>query len=319
MKSRPDQKTILLIENEALDRISRAKDLENCGYTIIRANSGEQATGWSGRPPAPIRFLRKPFAQKRMLAEAFFRVGVFWFVIRFLPFVVLKRLIGEPESPGTDPSGKTDTPDWNETNWEIPEASGKSKAPDWNATDLKVPDTVEPGASDPDETDQNVSDVVGPESVGPDSVGPESDPDSVGTDNITSDPVAAVARSVVAVSRRVPWESKCLVQAAATRMMLKKRGIANTMFLGVSKSGLKGLDPQTGTENSGPGEGLDLQTGTENSGTGGRPTASGKQNAESTDSLKRDMRPHAWLVVGGQVVLGGGNLDDYVTVSRFDS
>lgn len=283
-----------------------------------KSKPGHKA-GTSGNPPVLIRFLRKPFAQKRMLAEAFFWVGVFRFVIRFLPFGVLKRLIGDPdapgsESPGSNPSGKTDTPDWNETNWSIPDPSGKAGTSDRNATDLNVPDAVEPGVSDPEETDRNVPDVVGP---GREAL--ESDPDSAGTDTITSDPAADVARSVVAVSRRVPWESKCLVQAAAARMMLNKRGIANTMFLGVSKSGLKGLDPQTGIENPGPGEGLDPQTATENPGPGGRPSASGKQNAESTGSLKRDMRPHAWLVVAGQVVLGGGNLDDYVTVSRFDS
>lgn len=228
-----------------------------------KSKPGHKA-GTSGRPPVLIRFLRKPFAQKRMLAEAFFWVGVFRFVIRFLPFGVLKRLIGDPDAPETESSGKTDT-------------SGR------NATDLNVPDTVEPGVSDPDETDWNASDAVG-------------------SGREVPDPAALIARSVAAVSRRVPWESKCLVQASAARIMLNKRGISNMMFLGVSKSGLRGLDPQTGAENP------ELAA---------QKTTSGNLRTEPTESLRRDMRPHAWLVVGGQVVLGGGNLDDYVTVSRF--
>ena len=79
-----------------------------------------------------------------------------------------------------------------------------------------------------------------------------------------------IARSVVTVSRRVPWESKCLVQASAARMMLSRREIPSELYLGVPKSG-----------------------------------------------LQSDKPPHAWLVADGQVLLGGGNLDQYITVSRF--
>ena len=44
-----------------------------------------------------------------------------------------------------------------------------------------------------------------------------------------------VAWSVRAVSRRVPWESQCLVQAASARMMLSRRGMPSTLYLGVRR------------------------------------------------------------------------------------
>jgi hypothetical protein len=45
----------------------------------------------------------------------------------------------------------------------------------------------------------------------------------------------AVARAVAATSRRTPWESACLVQAIAAKLMLKRRGIPSTLHLGVAK------------------------------------------------------------------------------------
>src|SRR5262245_47101937 len=50
-----------------------------------------------------------------------------------------------------------------------------------------------------------------------------------------------ISRAIVATSRYTPWESKCLVQAIAAKMMLKCRGIDSTLYLGVAKEGEKGL------------------------------------------------------------------------------
>ncbi|MEX0778155.1 MAG: lasso peptide biosynthesis B2 protein [Balneolales bacterium] len=105
--------------------------------------------------------------------------------------------------------------------------------------------------------------------------------------------VQNVVKSVVLVSRRIPWRSECLVQASAAKIMLNKRGIPNVMCLGVSKSGVLGYskpDPELEVL------GAEIIIG---------------------EPGKREMRPHAWLIANGQVILGGGNLDDYVTVSQF--
>lgn len=40
-----------------------------------------------------------------------------------------------------------------------------------------------------------------------------------------------------AVSPHTPWQSKCLVQAIVAQHLLRKRGVATTLYLGVAKSG----------------------------------------------------------------------------------
>ncbi|MEX0685336.1 MAG: lasso peptide biosynthesis B2 protein [Balneolales bacterium] len=45
-----------------------------------------------------------------------------------------------------------------------------------------------------------------------------------------------VANSVESVSRRVPWKSTCLVQAAAGKIMLNRRRLPATLYLGVNKN-----------------------------------------------------------------------------------
>jgi Transglutaminase-like superfamily len=45
-----------------------------------------------------------------------------------------------------------------------------------------------------------------------------------------------VAQAVRRASRHVPWEAKCLVQALAGKKMLKSRGIASTLYLGLDKT-----------------------------------------------------------------------------------
>ena len=41
--------------------------------------------------------------------------------------------------------------------------------------------------------------------------------------------------AVSIMSKYTPWESKCLVQAMAARIMLKRRGIKSTVYLGVAR------------------------------------------------------------------------------------
>lgn len=47
--------------------------------------------------------------------------------------------------------------------------------------------------------------------------------------------VDAVVRSIKVMSRHLPFECKCLVQAAAAKMMLKLRRVEATVYLGVAK------------------------------------------------------------------------------------
>ncbi|MBF0225245.1 MAG: lasso peptide biosynthesis B2 protein [Desulfobacterales bacterium] len=44
-----------------------------------------------------------------------------------------------------------------------------------------------------------------------------------------------IAARIYTLSKYLPWECKCLVQAISGKMMLKKRKITNTMYLGVCK------------------------------------------------------------------------------------
>lgn len=159
------------------------------------------------------RLLRRPPAYKRLLAEAFVLAGLIRFVIRFMPFSLLIRLIGARENELT---GETDMNHFSDAK-RTPLAQAKPIIRD-------------------------------------------------------------ISNAVKSVSRRVPWQSKCLVQASVAKMMMNRRNISSRLYLGVSKSGLKG-------------------------------------NGEEDN---RKIRSHAWLVADKQVVLGGENLDDYVTVSQYN-
>ncbi len=46
-----------------------------------------------------------------------------------------------------------------------------------------------------------------------------------------------VRRAVEKVSRFTPWESKCLVQALSALIMLKRRKVLGTLYLGITKDG----------------------------------------------------------------------------------
>ncbi|MFX4263225.1 lasso peptide biosynthesis B2 protein [Pelotomaculum propionicicum] len=48
-----------------------------------------------------------------------------------------------------------------------------------------------------------------------------------------------VGLAVETVSRHSPWESKCLVQAIAGKILLRRRGIGSTLYLGVDRDDAK--------------------------------------------------------------------------------
>ena len=50
-----------------------------------------------------------------------------------------------------------------------------------------------------------------------------------------------ISWAVQTAGRYTPWESKCLAQGMAAKMMLKRREIPSTLYLGVLKEGHKGL------------------------------------------------------------------------------
>jgi hypothetical protein len=60
-------------------------------------------------------------------------------------------------------------------------------------------------------------------------------------DAIKLEAAKRVSRVVETVSLYTAWESKCLVQAIAVKIMLRQRGIANTLYLGVGKNEKKSL------------------------------------------------------------------------------
>jgi hypothetical protein len=66
-----------------------------------------------------------------------------------------------------------------------------------------------------------------------------SGPEGGGEEALSSLQAARAARigwAVEAVGRRTPWRSTCLVQAAAGKAMLRRRGIGSTLFIGVQQA-----------------------------------------------------------------------------------
>jgi hypothetical protein len=47
----------------------------------------------------------------------------------------------------------------------------------------------------------------------------------------------SVSRAILTMSRHLPWECKCLSQAISAKMMLGRRQISSTLYLGVAKEG----------------------------------------------------------------------------------
>jgi hypothetical protein len=61
---------------------------------------------------------------------------------------------------------------------------------------------------------------------------PPDDPPVAGT---PSDSIAQVASAVETMSFHTPWESACLAQAIAAKLMLRRRGFASMLYLGTRK------------------------------------------------------------------------------------
>lgn len=55
--------------------------------------------------------------------------------------------------------------------------------------------------------------------------------------------VYSIAKVIRRVSNRVPWEATCLVQAAAGKIMLNRRNLPGSLFLGVNKHDLRNMEP----------------------------------------------------------------------------
>ena len=51
-----------------------------------------------------------------------------------------------------------------------------------------------------------------------------------------------IAWAITAVSRHTLWESACLAQAIAGKMMLRRRGLQSTLYLGVARDEDEGLN-----------------------------------------------------------------------------
>jgi hypothetical protein len=49
-------------------------------------------------------------------------------------------------------------------------------------------------------------------------------------------PLPAISWAVQAAAARTPWESACLAQALTAMLMLSRRGVAATLYLGVAKN-----------------------------------------------------------------------------------
>jgi hypothetical protein len=69
----------------------------------------------------------------------------------------------------------------------------------------------------------------------PQSVSPPSSPAPA------SASVRRIAWAIAAAARRLPWESTCLTQALAGKWMLRKRGLAGTIYFGALVAGDKKL------------------------------------------------------------------------------
>lgn len=57
----------------------------------------------------------------------------------------------------------------------------------------------------------------------------------------TPDQLDRIGWAIQTASRHVPWRCRCLEQAIAGKMMLRRRGIANILWLGAAKDGERGI------------------------------------------------------------------------------
>lgn len=55
-------------------------------------------------------------------------------------------------------------------------------------------------------------------------------------DSVKREAARKIGRAIAKISRYTPWESKCLVQAITGKILMRKMGISNTLYLGVRKN-----------------------------------------------------------------------------------
>ncbi len=132
------------------------------------------------------RFLSKPTHEQRILIEALLLVALTRFLIVFMPFKVLGRLIGRPQKV----------------------TQGLAFSGDRMICRASV-FSYDESASQPGLTAQ----------------------------------ARTIAKAVLAVSRRVPWQATCLVQASAGKIMLNRRGLPGSVYLGVNKTKNGKMEP----------------------------------------------------------------------------
>ena len=48
-------------------------------------------------------------------------------------------------------------------------------------------------------------------------------------------PLKQISQAVNIMSRHLPWECKCLAQAIAAKMILKRKGFSSTLYLGMAR------------------------------------------------------------------------------------
>lgn len=53
----------------------------------------------------------------------------------------------------------------------------------------------------------------------------------------------SVAWATAAAARRVPWRAQCLEQAIAAQRMLRRRGLASTLYFGIARDAERELAP----------------------------------------------------------------------------
>lgn len=87
-----------------------------------------------------------------------------------------------------------------------------------------------------------------------------------------------LARCVEKVASRVPWRADCLPQALATLILLRRRDMSPRLVLG----------------------------------------ATTRYDSDQPASGAGRMDAHAWVELGGQAILGGGNSPSYARLVTFD-
>lgn len=60
--------------------------------------------------------------------------------------------------------------------------------------------------------------------------------ESANTDTADAASLRQLAWALAAASRRLPWRCKCLEQSLAGKLMLRRRGLSNTLYLGVARA-----------------------------------------------------------------------------------